>query len=177
MKHLKLQGDASARIWLGDLPAATYEASSVLAHTITVPEGGSKYYRVAAVELFRPLGARFAYGMIGGRFWGDHSSALLLEVNRSDVRVRDFDGNASRGLDTVHIGLLPEFAPSVIRGLQRGAAGVRTISGGLVKVDCAAYGEIGSSPVVFELLGAALITLLSYDDQPSESELMELFRS
>lgn len=79
-------------------------------------------------------------------------------------------------LTAFNIGLLPEFAPSVMAGLQRGAAQVGTISGGRLRVDCAAYGEIGSSPAVFELLSAALIRLLSADEELSESELIELLR-
>ena len=176
MKNLKLDGEATARVWLGDLPAATYQASSVLARKVNVIEGVEDRCRVAAVELFRPLGARFAYGMLGGHLWGDKSRELLLEVNSSETSAGDFDGNVSRALDSVHTGLPPEFVPSVMAGLQRGAAQVRTLSAGRLKVDCAAYGEIGSSPAIFEVLGAALIKLLSHgDEQPSESELIELF--
>ena len=88
--HLRGSAGSEMFVWLGGLPVLSYPAAEE--HVLTVPGRRAHIgHRWVGVELFRPRGVGFAYGLLGAEFRPTASDRLavalagpgLLQPNRS----------------------------------------------------------------------------------------------
>jgi hypothetical protein len=121
--------------------------------------------------LFIPVGARFLYGLLGCDAVGTGGAGLDVAVQTSEMQVRRFTSALAGQLDEVWCGIPDEYAGGVLRGAvdglnKFGAPDVKTIA-----FRMGAYGKIGSTPRLFERLGAVAIALLLFPRTSAANEL------
>jgi len=132
---------------------------------------------VGAVEVYVPLGARFAYGLLGGRLSPYAGSQLRLLAKLSSEDGPRFN-SAICPLDDLRVGLPSAFAESIQAGIETSTLQIRSeamASADLV-IDCAAHGQLGSSLAIFTHLTAILVKMLTtIPASASDEELIRLF--
>ncbi len=179
MRTLELGKYRRARVWIGELPDATYPCLKTLSHTIATnrpsPGGGLK---IVAVEVFVILGPRSIYGMLGGHFTPDAKGQVSIDVNISSANERLFPDNLAGTRDEVRVGLPSEYAQSVVVGVDLAKGELNTLTAGIFSINCAAHGVMGSCDAVYKHLAAILVKLLNIASvEPSDEELIKLFPS
>jgi hypothetical protein len=176
MKTFDLGRFRRARVWIGDLPDATYLSTNVTTHTITARSRSLVGKRLVAVELFVPLGARSMYGLIGGRFEPDDQDHLTVEVGTSSNSERLLTDSLASRVDEVHVGLPDEYVGAVLRGIDVARFKLGAITSGKLVIECGAHGMMGSCEAIYESLVVVLIELCNLASADiSDSELIELF--
>lgn len=161
MITLGLGKSSRARIWLGDIPAAEYPVAKVLRRNISLSGTARPEYRQAAIEVFIPHGGRFSYGLLGGHWSPDETNQLRVAVGVASKSNKLFHESLATHHDTVHIGLLEEYGHIVLGAIEVAARNQKAPGSGELRINCAAYGEIGSNASVFTHLAAALVNILS----------------
>src|SRR6266852_6021104 len=83
MITLNLSRARTARVWLGDLPPATYEADGIIKTVIEARAAAFSSTRVVVVEMKQHRGGRMLYGLVRGEFSPSNSSQLNVSVHTS----------------------------------------------------------------------------------------------
>lgn len=157
----------SARVWLDDLPGDVLLPSETMRETYVFESGAAivKRQRVA-IEIFRPLGPSFHYGLLGGEYQTveGHELQVIVPID-TPVSERLYGDALASSLDVVRVGGMPEYAGAICAGVGQVSIGARP--SGVLNITCMAHGEIGSAPIIFSSLARALIATLCRSDQPS----------
>lgn len=90
--RLELPRYRTARVWLDQLPDALVRTETVRVYRIPAAGRSAAKRTSAAIEWLIPCGARFMYGMSGGRLEPTKSEPLSVEINVSADRQRVFAG-------------------------------------------------------------------------------------
>lgn len=159
MLTLHLGGYRKCRLWLDELPAVQYTPLRVEERTLASSAPG-KALKSAAVELLLPMGPRVMYGLLGATFTSVPSSGtLLVQVALSGADGGLHQESLAGQLDQVRAGLPEEYAESVWEGLQ--APSLPGLGAGVLRVGCAAHGQVGSAPWLFKRLAQAVVLALA----------------
>lgn len=166
MRELQIGRFGKARVWINEESGAWYEPVRVAERTARAITRSER--RRLAIEIFLPRGARAEYGLLGGYFVPAPDDVFKACVGVAP-NGPTFNGALGGSIDAVHVGLLEEFAESVIDGLlARRPAG---FIAGTFTIDEAAYGSVGSSPRLFFSLAHVLGGLLDVP-MPISDDLM-----
>lgn len=132
----------------------------------------------AAVEMITPSAGRALYGLLGAEFVSDRSGSLLVKLAVSEAVSEgvepELDWSLASSIDKVCAGLPVEYADSVFDGVIHAG---KILGSGVLFFNCAAHGEIGSSPQMFRQLALKVVRLIasaSVRESLSEEELAEL---
>lgn len=175
MKILDLGRFRRAHVWVGDLPNATYEPKSMISHTLAAGGRSGVAKRLAAVELFVPLGARSMYGLIGGEFHPGEGG-LMIQVNVSSHSERHLTDSLASNVDDVRVGLPDEYVSAVFSGINAARSELGEIASGNLFINHAAHGVMCSSPAIYESLAIVLMKIFNIASLDiSDSELIGLF--
>ena len=119
-----------------------------------------------AIEAFRPAGPRFFFGMLGGSFKPDANlGGLRVVVECSTDDAPPVSDTLANSLDNVHSGI-PEWVTDTILNLASEAAERHECLRGTISLSYGAFGDVGSSTVVFAYLARVLFALLERASQP-----------
>lgn len=163
MIEIMLRRHGKARVWFDDRPARlaappvkleTFEAGGI------VPSRNS-----AALELLVPRGGDVQYGLLGGTFCATSGAQLVIcgGVDGSKLGSGYFDSLVRR-LETPAVGLPDQLAEAAIVGMHDRAFAQDALVAGVLTLDCAAFGQVSSSPAHFGKLAVALVELLVMSD-------------
>jgi hypothetical protein len=178
MRTLELGKHRRARVWIGELPDATYPSLKTLTHTIATDRESLHGLRMAAIEVFVPLGPRSMYGLLGGRWQPGATDQLSVDVSVSATNERLLPDSLAMKGDEVRVGLPVEYAKAVLAGVDMAKSELSALTAGKLLINCAAHGTIGSCEAVYKHLAAILVKLLNAaSDEPSDDELLKLFPS
>lgn len=176
MKALELGKHRRARVWIGELPDAACPSVKTLTHTIAADRESQHGLRMAAIEVFVPLGPRSMYGLLGGQWKPDATGQLSVDVNVSAANERLLADSLAMKGDEVRVGLPAEYAKAVLVGVDMAKSELNALTAGKLSINCAAHGTIGSCEAVYKHLAAILVKLLNAaSDEPSDDELVKLF--
>ncbi len=175
MIELKLDPNKKARVWLGELPAVPPGPVERIHEVIHAERTTSRQPGCAAVEAYVHMGPRVRWGLLGGRYISISGDQLDLQVDVARTG-EEIDWPTASKSDVVRAGLPYEYVQGVIGGARAVEAG-RLLGPGVLRFDCAAHAEAGSSISIFQQLAAVVVRLLLVrPEQPSEPELTELLR-
>jgi len=167
----------SARVWLNEPPAWDYEISEVVENTQEALEEECVSARDLAVELFFLIGARHYYGGIAVTFTPTHKGELVVQVPLSAGVGLPFEESLAGKLDMSYKGLPKEYMSGVFEGLMK-AEWTPMLGSGLLHVNGAVHGSIGSSNWMFRKLGHIVVKLLTVDTSAfSENALTEFIQA
>jgi hypothetical protein len=167
----------SARVWLSEPPAWDYEISEVVEKTQEAHEEERIPAYHSAVELFFLIGARHYYGGIAVTFTPLQKGEFVVQVPLSAGVGLPFEVSLAGKLDTSYKGLPKEYTSGVFEGLME-AERTPLLGSGLLRVNGAVHGSIGSSNWMFRKLGHIVVKLLTVDTSAlSESDLTEFIQA
>ena len=167
----------SARVWLSEPPAWDSEISEIVEKTQEALEEECISARERAVELFFPIGARFYYGGIAVTFTPLQKGKLVVQVPLSAGAGLPYEESLAGKLDTTYKGLPKEYTSGIFEGLMN-AARTPSLGSGLLRVNGAVHGSLGSSNWMFRKLGYIVVKLMTLDTTAfSETDLTELLRA
>jgi len=175
MRTLKLGRHRRARVWIGDIPDVLCASQNTLIQHYAAP--GYLLYepREAAVELLVPLGARFMYGLLGGRFAYEATSELHVEVSVSSAHERPFPESLAKSIDEVRVGLPSEYGGAALAGVEFAGADSPLTAGRLI-VSHGAHGAVSSCIAIYKHISAVLLKLFTLPNgEPSDDDLIALF--
>lgn len=158
MKEISI-GFARFRAWEGDRPNLKFSTTRVLAAQIRASRRGTDR-RIAMLEAYVPLGGMAKYGLLGGDFCPDESGTLAVSVHLGEPSGAPFAEALAARVDDVRIGLPMEYGDAVLDGIRRGQKGPSALPSGLLTIDHAAHGMVGSSANHFGRVAEGLIMLL-----------------
>lgn len=169
---LSLGDESPARIWLGELPNLSSDASGLIKHRFKAKEPSANHEKMAAIEMVVPRGGRAYYGLLGALYTPAQSGNLLIQVVVSDKQDTLMNQSLANGLDQVWVGLPISYAKEVIQGAK---IAVDLLGSGVLRFSSAAYGVVGSSAAMFHRLADLVVRLLTYEnDSLSENQLSKL---
>ncbi len=167
----------SARVWLNETPAWDYEISEVVENTQEALEEDSVSIRDTAVELFFLIGGRHYYGGIAVTFTPTQKRKLVVQVPISAGVGLPFDESLAGKLDISYKGLPQEYMSGVFEGLMK-AERTPFLGGGILRVNGAVHGRVGSSKWMFRTLGHIVVKLLTLETVAlSETDFTELIQA
>ena len=167
----------SARVWLSEPPAWDYEISEIVEKTQEALEEERVPFCLRAVELFFLIGARHYYGGIAVTFIPTHTGELVVQVPLSAGVGLPYEESLAGKLDTSYKGLPREYTSGVFEGLME-AERTPLLGSGLLRVNGAVHGSIGSSNWMFRKLGRIVVKLLTVDTSAfSETNFKEFIRA
>jgi|HubBroStandDraft_5_1064220.scaffolds.fasta_scaffold151810_2 hypothetical protein len=176
MRILELGKHRRARVWIGELPNVMYTSSETLTQSIVADRKAHRWLKLAAVEVFVPLGPRSMYGLLGGGFEAGTEDNLNVDVNISGENGQTYSNSLAATGDEVRVGLPAEYAKAVITGVEFTKNELNSIVAGKITINGAAYGTIGSCDAVFKHLTVILVKLFNLTNlEPSDDELIKLF--
>jgi len=175
MKILELGKYRQARVWLEELPDASYPSVKTFTHTIAADRESRSGLRSAAIEVYVPVGPRSMYGLLGGQLEPAATGHLSVDVSISVANERLFANSLAMKADEVRVGLPAEYARSVLAGVDLANGELNGLTAGKLSIDHAAHGAIGSCEAVYKHLAAILVKILNAAPEPSDDELGRLF--
>ena len=146
------------RVWLGELPPLNYPVIETVEQVIKTRESLITKRKYAAIEMFEPKGGRAIYGLLGAEFQPEHSPHILVKVAVSETAEQTIDWLLASRVDRTYMGLPYEYCHSVLEGALTAA---EMLGSGVLTLNCAAYGEVGSSPRIFKQLASTVVKLLA----------------
>jgi hypothetical protein len=162
------------QIWLDELPEWCSEESEVAERQQETTQVHFTEVRCAAVELFLPIGGKAHYGALGAEFVPGQQGRLLIRVPFSSGGCHPIRPSVAGRVDVVRAGLAHEYVGSVLDGVLS-LNPAQLLGQGTLCFRCASYGEVGSSPWLFQRLGRIVVKLLRIDRHSvSEEELGRL---
>jgi hypothetical protein len=170
-------GGRRIRLWLEQLPTETSlpQADETRESSFDATSGMSFHSKVA-IEIVRPYGPMFDYGLLGIKFAPGTSARLTLRspVSHSHGPVSYREAIANR-LDDVSVGGLDEYSDSIHAALLN--LDSIHLPAGTISVTCMANGLVGSSARVFADLMRGSVRLLTTAEPPrSLDEAMHLLK-
>lgn len=152
-----------ARLWDGECPAGEYGAGTSLTGELQPASVHAESRRIA-VEVRWPKGPRVNYGLLGARFDSlPDRTSLQVSVRTSVGQFGDgapFSEHIALAPEEPVLGLPLELAQAVLTGVRDGQMRNPLLGPGILNVDCAAYGAVGSSRSVFQPLAALIHGIL-----------------
>ena len=118
MKLLNLGKHRQARVWLGELPNATYPSVKTLTHTIAAGRESKTGLRLAAIEVYVPLGPRSMYGLLGGQLEPTAVGHLSIDVSIAGANERLLSDSLAMKGDEVRVGLPAQYFRAVLAGVD-----------------------------------------------------------
>ena len=176
MRTLELGKHRQARVWIGEVPDTSFPEVGEVKHIISATRGGYEGLRLAAVEVFIPLGPRAMYGLLGGQLKSSEADKLQVNISISSPKERVFSQSLASKGENVRVGLTQEYVQSVVAGLDAVAAEPMVLAAGTLNIDCAAHGEVSSCGLIYKHLTIVLIKLLHAPIRElADEELVGLF--
>jgi hypothetical protein len=161
---------------MGELPDAACPSIKTLTHFAAAKAQSSSGLRLAAIEVFVPLGPRSMYGLLGGEWQPDQSNQFGVEVNVSAANERLFADSLALKGDEVRVGLPAEYANAVVVGVDLAKDQLSVLPSGKLFINRAAHGAIGSCEAVYKHLAAVLVKLISSAEiERSDEGLVKFF--
>jgi hypothetical protein len=177
--RLSLSRHRRAEVWRDECPVPGSHGAVVIERALQAGAHATPAGRVA-VEASIPKGPTVMYGLLGGEFRPAAPPAAI------EVRVHHGDGALGAGPafssdvavrpERPVAGLVRPFAEAVVAGVEDALRDAPLLGPGVLTIDCAAHGAIGSSPVMFRALGRALVALLARSPS-GEAELTTLLET
>ena len=168
-------GFSEARIWLDELPNWHYKGTKIIEQQLDTMSN-KPVNKSSAIELFIPIGGRFYYGALAVTFVPATAGPLVIQIpilESEDILQDTLPGNK---LDTVLIGLFPEYANGIFDGIFN-AVTAQILGSGTLYISGAAHGAVGSSPWIFEVLSRISVKLLTLEKKDaSDEQLIRLIR-
>jgi hypothetical protein len=164
-----------ANVWLDEVPsAAAFSATSVVTRLVKARGVVDASHRLAAVELYIPHGPQVSYALLGAELLKADVDGLEVQVsvNRAGFR---FQRSLAWKLDEVKVGLLEEYANSVISGAVKVAEAIGAPTKAALRFGWAAHGLVGSSSYVFEKASEIVLQLVMLPKGVSNDEIRRLF--
>src|SRR5262249_42340971 len=140
-----------ARIWMDELPNWHYKGTEIIERQIDTSMPNKPIHESSAIELFVPIGARFYNGALAITFVPATTGPLVIQVPTLDSEDILQDTVTSNKLDTLLIGLLPEYANGIFDGILNTAT-AQLLGSGTLYISGAAHGAVGSSFWMFKVL-------------------------
>ncbi|MDX1932455.1 MAG: hypothetical protein SFU56_07605 [Capsulimonadales bacterium] len=150
------------RIWFDEAKPYDFAPGRVVKFEIATQPSAIRRERRVTVELVLRRAGLFPYGLLGAAFIPNVSNVLQIEVNcdsQTDVMVLN---SLALQPDTVLIGLPYEYAQAVLNSVAHSDISEQ-LGSGLIRFDCAAHGEVGSSSSAFVRLSLIVTQLLTLD--------------
>ncbi|NUQ73298.1 MAG: hypothetical protein HUU21_07065 [Polyangiaceae bacterium] len=158
MKEISI-GFAKFRAWESDRPNLKFSTERVLTALIHASHRVA-VRRIAMLEAYVPLGGMANYGLLGGEFCPDESGVLAVRIHLGKPSGASFAEALAARVDDVRIGLPIEYGNAVLDGIKRGQTGSSALPSGLLTIDHAAHGMVGSSANHFGRVTEGLMMLL-----------------
>ncbi len=169
---LNLNRHRKARIWLGELPDIISPTAKFVERPLEGRAPALTQIQRAAIEMIVPSAGRALYGLLGAEFAPNNSGQLLVKVAVSENVGQEIEWSLASSMDKVCSGLPVEYADRVFDGVV--SAG-EILGSGVLLINCAAHGAVGSSPRMFQQLALKLVRLIaSQGESVSEEELAVL---
>lgn len=151
-----LENGLKANIWVNDFPAIIKEAKDEL----LVEEGTETYTdsKQLVVELFIPR-SHNNYALLGIDFISDHQKKVKIKMSIENHQKLKNEYSLALSFDKVTWGILEEYKQGVIDSFHMFLQN-RKLPSGTIHYNIAAYGEIGSSQAMFEIVNNILLSLL-----------------
>lgn len=152
----KLDGLGRFRFWRNEFFACFDEQENY---------GSSSEDDCFVLEVMIPHGARCMYGLLGINFQRCSASCgIQVSLARKSMLNSIYKESLISPFEYGYFGLPSEYEDASIRGLKRGLACSDIKDFFKINICCAVFGEVSSSEVIFERIGAALAELLSCAD-------------
>lgn len=165
MKRMFDVGLGRVQLWRDELPEASYDGKEIL--VCDVPAAESRSPRAAlAIEVWMPVGPRALYGLLGVRF-EPRATGLSIQVPVvSGIEGPRCAHSIASLSDEVRVGLPDEYGHEVVHGLADQAEKLG-VGAGVLTIERAAHGLVGSSRSTFAALAILIVRLLAerFDDR------------
>jgi hypothetical protein len=170
-------GLSEARIWLNELPSWQYKGTETIERQVDSISSNQPINTSSAIELFAPIGGRFYYGALAVTFASAITGPLVIQVPVLEAEVILQDALVENKLDTVSIGLLPEYTKGIFDGILNTDTS-QLLGSGVLSISGAAHGAVGSSPWIFKLLSRIAVKLLTLEKTDmSDQQLIKLIQA
>ena len=163
-------------IWLNEMPDWTYKVIIVNQRHISTTKRHAGAEQKLAIEMVRP-GPKPHYGALGAMFVPNDTQQLCVEVFVTNDQGDIVEGSLDGGIDTVRKGFPEEYVTGFLdRIIQYEPLSI--LGGGTLSFCCALHGEIGSSIWFFQMIGRAIINLLTHQlSSLSDEDLREIIQA
>jgi hypothetical protein len=153
-----------ANIWFGELPFANFEAGRIVTVFLDRTNLAFQTTRQAALEVRINAGPRWVYGLLGGVLSPGQAGKLEVQISISEDRTTEFKEKIELGHEPVFVGLPDEYVRGLENALRIGTRNLLRLPSGILRLSCAAHGEISSNQIIFEHLALSLIKLLAFEE-------------
>lgn len=169
-------GFSKARIWLDELPNWYYKGTKIIEQQLDSTMSNQPINKSSAIELLVPVGGRFYYGALAVTFVPTTTGPLVIQIPILESGDNLEDTLLGDKLDTIIIGLLPEYANGILNGILNTVT-AQLLGSGTLSIAGAAHGAVGSSPWIFKLLSRISVKLLTLDKKDaSDEQIIALIR-
>ena len=173
--ELKLPLHRKTRVWLDELPDASFASENTLKKTLPASYTDIALGRKAAVEIMAPKGAIIHYGLLGAEFTPNTSAVLRIRVAVGKAENKSYQSPLVLKFEKAIIGLEKDFADEVLRSASDEISKRGQSPSGELLFACAVQGAVGSNRVLFRQLGAMVGKLIMLNNrQPTQEELVTL---
>lgn len=163
-----------ANVWLNEAPPAEFTAVSSLSKEFKPKTITNAISQKTGVEIYIPHGSTASYGVLGAELVESEIDGLEIIVSIKSAGL-PFHPSLASNTDEVRVGLLDEYANSVIGGVVKAAGVFGAPTNASLRFRWAAHGLIGSSQSVFEIASAIVLQLLLLPMEPLDDEIVALF--
>lgn len=151
-----LENGLKANIWINDFPDIIKEVK----YELLVEENTETYTnsKQLVVELSIPR-LHNNYALLGIDFISDYQKKIKIKMSIENQQKLKNNHSLALSFDKVTWGILEEYKQGVIDSLHMFLQN-RELPSGTINYNIAAYGEIGSSQAIFEIVSNILLSLL-----------------
>lgn len=171
MKTLELENHRKARVWIEELPNASYSPIKIVSRQYpAIPSDWPPNINTCAVEFKHHT---FSYGLLGASFAHDNSSAFKVSIACSSD-----DGPVYSDAfpidDWVRVGLPTEYAEGVFSGITMFEKS-SVLSSGTLTINVAAHSALRSSRNAYMHITMVLMRIFALNSRAaSEQQLADL---
>lgn len=175
LTNFKLTGFQRARCWVDEFPKIPRLTSVTQVNWIEDVYGGVARNRQIAIEWVVPRGVSF-YGLLGAEL-RPAETGFKIELASTNKLLDHFeDAIASKASEEVRCGLLEEYVPAVLEGMNQATKQLGLLPRGGVVCNIAACGMVGSNAAIFKALGNAVLRLLITEEKLNEETVGAFLR-
>lgn len=173
MRELKRGEHVRARVWLDELPRATFSPRNLYTYKWKSVCSTAATLHSVAVECFAFASPRIYYGLLGGTWTADETNEFKIVVGTSDSNGELLDANLGAGKSwPAHIGFPPEFLKGIHLGFHQL---VQLLPSGTLTLNCAAHEREGSCIFIYERIAASIARMLiSANQSTTDEELAQM---
>lgn len=172
MKSVEIGRFGKCRLWVDEAIEVGVVPDEVTERHVAAGLGNVDA-RTVAVEVYLPRGARVEYALLGMRYEPASGRDLVVRILVGEPRGCTYEQSLAGHVDEVYAGLPTEYVQGVLEATCEEATG--RLGPGVLVVDQAAHGVVGSSLNLFEQL-ARLVVRLIIDPHSSEEQLSMAFQ-